>query len=103
MSPEVVITFFGGLFAIGSIILAGQWMHHRYSGQRAGNNQLDRLAEGLDGLHKELGVLQDKVETLEAHVRTVEGFLSAPVGPERNRLALPGESERVLAERDRVG
>jgi hypothetical protein len=103
MSPEVVITFFGGLFAIGGIILAGLSMHHRYSRQRAGNNQLDRLAEGLEGLHQELGVLQHQVEALETHVRTVEGFLSAPVGPERTRQALPGESERVLAERDRVG
>jgi hypothetical protein len=98
MPLEVVITFFGGLFAIGSIILAGQWMHHRYSAGAGSQVSVDRLTEELDGLRDELGLVQEKLAGLEAHVHSAEGLVLLPHDGQGAGRRLPPEGGRAVAE-----
>ena len=100
MPVEVVITFFGGLFAIGGILLAGQWMHHQYSAGRGGKARVDRLNEELDGLRDELELVQERLAGLEAHVRSAGGLASLPHdGEGAGRVLLPGGGRAVAEPR----
>ena len=76
MQPEVMITFLGGLFGIGAIILAGQWI--RQKGLHGRDlDALHRLTESLDGLHERVGAMEEKMLTLDQRLEFTERLLTA--------------------------
>ncbi len=71
----VLILFFGGLFGIGAIILAGQYISSRGGGD---DGETKRLTGELDALRTEMRLLQDEVHQLDERVEFTERLLERP-------------------------
>jgi len=79
MPPEVLLLFFGGLFGIGGIILAGQYIQRSRVTSDV-EEEVKRLNATLDSLRDEVGTLRDEVGTIEERVAFNERLLERPKG-----------------------
>ena len=82
MQPEVMITFLAGLFGIGAIILAGQWIRQRTLRAADSQTELHRLAESVEELREQVGALDRKMLTLDERLEFTERLLTKAQSPD---------------------
>lgn len=87
MPIEVILVFFGGIFGIGGIILAGQYLSRsRATGLPAA--ELKGLVEAIEALRDDVQRVQDEVVELSGRVEFTERLLERP---KEGGAARPGE------------
>jgi hypothetical protein len=87
LPPEVLLLFFGSLFGIGGIILAGQRMQYRHKERLqkgADPEAVKQLTEVVQELQEEVRSLQDSSTDFDARLEFTERLLSKPRTAEPN-------------------
>ncbi len=81
MPVEVIVLFFGSLFGIGGIILAGQRMQYRHKERLVSQTDpeaVNQLRAEVHELQEEVRSLQDSSSDFDARLEFTERLLSKP-------------------------
>ena len=81
MPPEVILVFFGTLFGIGGIILAGQRMQYRHKERlyRGGDTEaVLELRQTVERLQDDVRALQDGADAFDERLEFTERLLAKP-------------------------
>jgi hypothetical protein len=81
LPPEILLLFFGSLFGIGGIILAGQRMQYRHKErlqEGADPEAVKQLTDAVRDLQEDMRRLQDSSADFDARLEFTERLLSKP-------------------------
>lgn len=81
MPIEVLAMFFGTLFGIGGIVLAGQHLQHKHEERKTSPPDVRRLQETVEDLQEQLDALRDGLTGVEERLDFTERLLAPPSDP----------------------